>query len=184
MNPPLVPLGPPEALIEREYVVPGTYPDEGVPESAGTTVGDVEEWHDPAPHPSVEPVLPELFANAVSGTAISKSIRKVPTIITLVFIPLSPTISRQFLYWLHQRDLSDWSDGLCNRQHSASVGNMTIPTTRALVRRYEYLWGQRGHCNSSFGECLLHRCEASLFLVSPSSSVADDFPRSFVANSR
>tara|TARA_B100001248_G_scaffold34737_2_gene22318 strand:- start:15603 stop:15926 length:324 start_codon:yes stop_codon:yes gene_type:complete len=107
LNPPLVPLGPPEALIEREYVVPGTYPDDGVPESAGITAGEVEEWQNPSPHPSVDPVLPELFANAVSGTAISKSIRKVPTIITLVFIPLSPTISRQFLFWLHKRALSD-----------------------------------------------------------------------------
>ena len=162
---------------------PGTYPDEGVPESAGITVGEVEEWQNPAPHPSVEPVLPELFANAVSGTAISKSIRKVPVIITLVFIPLPPTISHQFLCWLHQRDLSDWSDGLCNKQYSASVGNMTIPTTRALVRRYEYLWSQRRHCNSSLGECILHRNEASSILVCPSSSVADDFPRSLVANS-
>ena len=184
MNPPLVPLGPPEALIEREYVVPGTYPDDGVPESAGITVGEVEEWQNPSPHPSVEPVLPELFANAVSGTTISRSIRKVPTIITLVFIKPSSTISHQFLLWLHKRDLSDWSDGLCNKGHSASIGNMTIPTTRALVRRYEYLWGQRRHCNSSFGECLLHRCEASLVLVRSSSPVADDFPRRLVADSR
>ena len=150
LNPPLVPLGPPEALTEREYVIPGVYPDEGVPESAGVTVGEVEEWQNPAPHPSVEPVLPELLANAVSGTAISKSIRKVPTIITLVFIPLSPAICRQFLYWPYQRYLSDLSDGLCNNLHSASIGNMTIPTTRALLHRYEYLRGQRRHCNSSF----------------------------------
>lgn len=184
MKPPLVPLGPPEALIEREYVVPGTYPDKGVPESAGITVGELEEWQNPAPQPSVEPVLPELFANAVSGTAISKSIRNVPTIITLVFISLSPTIIYQFLYWLYQRDLPDWSDGLCNKHHSASLGNMTIPTTRALVRRYEYLWGKRRHYNSGFGECLFNGCEASSVLVCPSSSATDDFPRSLVADSR
>lgn len=86
------------------------------------TVGVVEEWHEPAPQPSVEPVRPELFANAVSGTAISKSIRKVPTIIILVFILLSSTISHQFLYWLHQRGSSDWSDGLCNIHTALLLG--------------------------------------------------------------
>jgi hypothetical protein len=110
LNPPLAPLGPPEAPIESEYVTPGEYPEEGVPERVGVTVGEVEEWHEPAPQPSVELVFPELLANAVSGTAISKSIRKVPTIIILVFILPSSTISHQFLYWLHQRGLSDWSD--------------------------------------------------------------------------
>lgn len=60
LNPPLVPLGPPDAEAVREYVTPGSYPLEGNPVRLGVTEGVVEEWHDPAPQPSVEPVFPEL----------------------------------------------------------------------------------------------------------------------------
>jgi hypothetical protein len=47
-------------------------------------VEEEEEWHEPVPQPSVEPVFPELFAKAVSGTAIRRNIIRVPMIIILV----------------------------------------------------------------------------------------------------
>ena len=43
LNPPLVPLGPPEPEAVREYVSPGVYPPEGKPVRLSVTVGDVEE---------------------------------------------------------------------------------------------------------------------------------------------
>ncbi len=93
LNPPLLPPGPPVPVAVNEYVSPGAYPLEGKPVRLSVTVGDVEEWHAPAPQPSVELVLPELYAKAVSGTAIRISMNKVPMMIILDFVTLSPTIS-------------------------------------------------------------------------------------------
>tara|TARA_B100000686_G_C16080818_1_gene613827 strand:+ start:137 stop:499 length:363 start_codon:yes stop_codon:yes gene_type:complete len=114
LKPPPDPDEPPEPPMEREYVESGAYPELGSPVRVGVTV-DVLEWQPPPPQPFDElPVLPLLYAKAVSGTETSIMENRNSAIAILVFLLLPSIISHQFLYWFHQRGLSDWSDSLCN----------------------------------------------------------------------
>lgn len=145
------------------------YPSEGKPVRLGITVGDVEEWHAPAPQPSVELVFPELYAKAVSGTAISMSMNKVPMITILDFVTLSPIIST--------RCQGSGCSQLSLSTTNGHEDNMTIPTNCTSVRRYEYLRCERGHCNSRFDERLFNRIKISLSLANPHGSGANNSPR-------
>jgi hypothetical protein len=114
LKPPPDPDEPPVPPIDREYVESGVYPELGRPVRTGVTV-DVLEWQPPPPQPFDElPVLPLLYAKAASGTETSMMEKRNKAIAILVFLLLPSIISHQFLCFLSQRGLSDWSDSLCN----------------------------------------------------------------------